>query len=126
MGTSSASVSQHIATTQRILQASGLTFKMHGYGTGLEGEWKDVMATIEKVHEALHQEGVVRCATDVRIGTRTDKVGSLQAKIDSVNAILGGVESHGSEVGGKSEKSGEEVKEQDVAADEAQLLAQAQ
>lgn len=83
-------VSKYIAEAQKVLEKSGLKYKLHGYGTGLEGEWVDVMATIEKVHARLHEIGVPRCATDIRIGTRTDKKGTLEDKVSSVQALLMG------------------------------------
>lgn len=85
-----ASVTKYIAEAQRVLGASGLKFEMHGYGTGLEGEWSDVMRTIEAVHEALHRMGCPRVATDIRIGTRVDKHGTLADKVASVRSLLEG------------------------------------
>ncbi|BGP60316.1 UPF0045 protein M15 [Rhodotorula toruloides] len=110
MGTADPSVSKYIAECQRVLQKSGLKFELHGYGTGVEGEYSAVMKVIEECHEAVHAMGCV-CQffyirvyaphrtywdkslkvvphTDIRIGTRVDKQGSLQAKIDSVKELL--------------------------------------
>ncbi|GAA6051176.1 hypothetical protein JCM3770_002575 [Rhodotorula araucariae] len=81
-------VSKYIAEIQRVLAASGLKYELHGYGTGLEGEFSDVMKVIEQCHDALHKMGCPRIATDIRIGTRTDKQGSLAAKVASVKALL--------------------------------------
>lgn len=81
-------VSKYIAEAQKVLEKSGLKYKLHGYGTGLEGEWADVMSTIEQVHNRLHEIGVPRCATDIRIGTRIDKKGTLEDKVNSVEALL--------------------------------------
>lgn len=44
-----------------------------GYGTNLEGLFPVVCKAIERCHEAVHKMGALRIATDVRIGTRTDK-----------------------------------------------------
>ncbi|ORY83295.1 YkoF-like protein [Protomyces lactucae-debilis] len=88
MSTPSASVSEYIAEAQRVLQKTGLKFQMHSYGTGLEGEWSEVMEAIGKVHERLHELGVPRCATDIRIGTRTDKHGTMEHKVKAVEDIL--------------------------------------
>ncbi|CDR43186.1 RHTO0S07e09230g2_1 [Rhodotorula toruloides] len=96
MGTADPSVSKYIAECQRVLQKSGLKFELHGYGTGVEGEYSAVMKVIEECHEAVHAMGCPRVATGVpvflhshiRIGTRVDKQGSLQAKIDSVKELL--------------------------------------
>lgn len=46
---------------------------MHGYGTNLEGPFALVSEAIEKCHEAVHEKGIPRISTDIRIGTRTDK-----------------------------------------------------
>ncbi|GAA5862244.1 hypothetical protein JCM8547_007781 [Rhodosporidiobolus lusitaniae] len=96
MATESPSVSQYVAVCQRVLEKSGLVFKMHGYGTGIEGEFRDVMHVIEEMHEAVHASGVLRIASaflahraaDIRVGTRVDKKGTLEQKVASVEAIL--------------------------------------
>ena len=44
-----------------------------GYGTNLEGLFPVVSKAIERCHEAVHRLGAQRIATDIRIGTRTDK-----------------------------------------------------
>ncbi|KAH8923504.1 hypothetical protein BT69DRAFT_156024 [Atractiella rhizophila] len=87
MGTET-SVGKYIAECQRVLEKTGLKYELHGYGTGLEGEWTDVMKAIEACHEAVHKMGCPRIATDIRIGTRTDKASSLKAKVDSVKEQL--------------------------------------
>jgi len=46
---------------------------MHGYGTNLEGPWSQVCEAIQACHKAVHEQGVPRVATDIRIGTRIDK-----------------------------------------------------
>ncbi|KAF9227785.1 hypothetical protein BS17DRAFT_694191, partial [Gyrodon lividus] len=73
MGTGEPSVAEHIAKCQTILENSGLKFEMHGYGTNLEGPWSEVSKVIHECHAAVHAQGVPRIATDIRIGTRTDR-----------------------------------------------------
>jgi uncharacterized protein (TIGR00106 family) len=70
-GIDSTSVAPYIAEVQRILAKSGLVYEMHGYGTGVEGEWDDVCRVIGLCHERVHAMGAVRISTDLRIGTRT-------------------------------------------------------
>ncbi|EJU05270.1 MTH1187/YkoF-like protein [Dacryopinax primogenitus] len=74
MGTGEPSVGPYIAECHRVLEKSGLTFKVRGYGTNLEGPWDAVCAAIGDCHLAVHKQGAPRIATDIRIGTRTDKV----------------------------------------------------
>ncbi|KAI6150649.1 hypothetical protein BKA82DRAFT_4118121 [Pisolithus tinctorius] len=73
IGTGDSSVAEYIAECQKVLQKSGLTFKMHAYGTNLEGRWTEVCKAIHDCHVAVHQLGAPRIATDIRIGTRTDR-----------------------------------------------------
>ena len=46
------------------------------------------MATIEKSHEAAHALGCPRIATDIRIGTRVDKVAHMEDKVRTVTEML--------------------------------------
>ncbi|KAF8447832.1 hypothetical protein L210DRAFT_697341 [Boletus edulis BED1] len=73
MGTNEPSVAQYIAVCHDILEKSGLKFELHGYGTNLEGPWSEVTKAIYDCHAAVHANGVSRIATDIRIGTRTDR-----------------------------------------------------
>lgn len=73
IGTGDSSVAEYIAECQKVLEKSGLRFKMHGYGTNLEGPWGQVSRAIHDCHAAVHALGAPRVATDIRIGTRTDR-----------------------------------------------------
>ncbi|ORY72248.1 YkoF-like protein [Leucosporidium creatinivorum] len=88
MGVDTVGVTKYIAECQRVLDKSGLSYQLHGYGTGVQGEYGAVMKVIEECHEAVHAMGCPRIATDIRIGTRTDKQGSLEAKVASVTDLL--------------------------------------
>ena len=46
------------------------------------------METIGKSHEAIHGMGCPRIATDIRIGTRIDKVASMEDKVRTVREML--------------------------------------
>lgn len=35
-----------------------------------EGSWDDVLGLIGKAHTLVHQNGVLRVQTDIRVGTR--------------------------------------------------------
>lgn len=47
-----------------------------------------VMETIRKSHEAIHGLGCPRIATDIRIGTRVDKVATMEDKVRTVRELL--------------------------------------
>ena len=82
------SVSSYIAEIQKILKQSGLNYKMHAYGTNVEGEWDEVFAIVKKCHQAVHDMGAPRISTSIRIGTRTDRVQTMDDKIKSVEVKL--------------------------------------
>ncbi|KAF2650458.1 cell wall biogenesis protein-like protein Ecm15 [Lophiostoma macrostomum CBS 122681] len=88
LGTPTASVSKEVASVQRLLKKSGLEYSMHSAGTTVEGSWDDVMKVIGQCHAMLHQNGVVRIQSDIRVGTRTDKKQGFQDKVAAVERLL--------------------------------------
>lgn len=94
LGTPTASVSAQIADVQRLMAKSGLQYSMHSAGTTLgkwvegisnyfyanvpkwqanvaiEGSWDEVMKVIGQAHGILHDKGIVRIQTDIRVGSR--------------------------------------------------------
>jgi uncharacterized protein (TIGR00106 family) len=74
------SVRKEVERARQLLVESGLRVEMHAYGTNVEGELKEILAVIERVHETLHREGVVRLTSAIKLGTRTDKAPSLAGK----------------------------------------------
>jgi len=82
------SLSRFVATCERTLTEAGLKPRLHSNGTNVEGDWDVVMAALKSCHEALHEMGVPRVATNVRIGTRTDREQSMDDKLHSVRSKL--------------------------------------
>jgi uncharacterized protein (TIGR00106 family) len=83
------SVSKYVVECENIFAAAGLNHQMHSYGTNVEGDWDEVMAAIKKCHETVHEMGVPRIGTTIRLGTRTDREQSMRDKIDSVESKMG-------------------------------------
>lgn len=88
IGTSSPSVSNEVASVQRLVEKSGLKYVMHSAGTTLEGPWDKVHQVIGQAHYILHQEGILRVQTDIRSGSRTDKQQSFDDKVNKVRELL--------------------------------------
>ncbi|PYH96781.1 putative cell wall biogenesis protein Ecm15 [Aspergillus ellipticus CBS 707.79] len=88
IGTSSPSVSAQVADVQRLIEKSGLKYVMHSAGTTLEGSWDRVHQVIGQAHMLLHQQGVVRIQSDIRVGSRTDKEQSFEDKVNKVRELL--------------------------------------
>lgn len=61
---------------------------LHSAGTTIAGPWLEVMDLIGQMHAKLHEKGIVRIQSDIRVGTRTDKEQSPQDKIRVVREKL--------------------------------------
>jgi len=82
------SLSKYVAVCEQILEESGLSYELHANGTNLEGEWDQVIRAIKTCHEKLHEMGVLRISTIIKIGTRTDREQKMAEKVASVRAEL--------------------------------------
>lgn len=47
-----------------------------------------MMEIIGKSHQAIHTMGCPRIATDIRIGTRIDKIAHMEDKVETVRELL--------------------------------------
>ncbi|MBV1856908.1 MAG: MTH1187 family thiamine-binding protein [Nannocystaceae bacterium] len=86
--TSNVSVRAEVARAHKILRDTGLPVLLHGYGTNIEGDYDVIMGALKRIHEALHEQGVPRITTSIRLGSRTDKAQSITDKVDAVHALL--------------------------------------
>lgn len=75
------SVRRWVQRAHEVLEQQGLKVELHGFGTNVEGEMAAVLDAVRTVHETLHAEGCARLATNVKLGTRTDKEPSLSEKL---------------------------------------------
>ena len=82
------SLSPYIAACERILAEAGLKTALHAYGTNIEGEWDAVMAAVRRCHETVHAMGAPRISTTIKLGTRTDRMQSMEDKVLSVQEKL--------------------------------------
>ena len=82
------SLSSYVAACEQVFNERGLEPRLHANGTNIEGDWDEVMAAIKACHEQLHDMGVPRIATNLRLGTRIDREPSMDAKLRSVKEKL--------------------------------------
>jgi uncharacterized protein (TIGR00106 family) len=82
------SLGQYIAACERVLQKAGLKTQLHAYGTNIEGEWDQVMEAVKQCHKTLHEMGVPRISSSIRLGTRVDREQTMEDKIRSVREKL--------------------------------------
>jgi uncharacterized protein (TIGR00106 family) len=74
------SVRQQVKRAHELIEESGLKVELHAFGTNVEGELADILAVVQRIHETLHADGVVRLTTAIKLGTRTDKAPTLAGK----------------------------------------------
>ncbi|WP_136247669.1 MTH1187 family thiamine-binding protein [Halomonas borealis] len=89
------SVSPQVAACQRVIEASGLEYRMHAYGTNIEGPWDEVMAVVKRCHETVHEMGAPRITSTLKLGTRIDREQHMNDKVASVESLLGESSSSG-------------------------------
>jgi len=82
------SLSPWVAAVERVLEEAGLEPRLHANGTNVEGEWDDVLGALKRCHEVLHEMGAPRIATNLRLGTRTDRAQTMDDKLASVRAKI--------------------------------------
>lgn len=82
------SVSKYVAECQKIFKEAGLNYRLHSYGTDIEGEWDEVFAAVKKCHEVIHEMGAPRISTTVKLGTRIDREQTMDDKLKSVEKKL--------------------------------------
>ena len=82
------SVSPYVAACEKILTEAGLKTHLHAYGTNIEGEWDVVFAAVKRCHEVLHAMGAPRVSSSLKVGTRTDRMQTMDDKVRSVEEKL--------------------------------------
>lgn len=85
------SLSPYVAACEKVLSQAGLKFTLHANGTDIEGEWDAVFATVKRCHEVVHGMGAPRISTTIKVGTRTDRIQTMEDKVKSVKSKLGEV-----------------------------------
>jgi uncharacterized protein (TIGR00106 family) len=82
------SLSTYIAACEKVLSGAGLKTSLHSYGTNIEGEWDTVFAAVKHCHEVVHAMGAPRITTTIKLGTRTDRIQTMEDKVRSVQEKL--------------------------------------
>jgi len=82
------SVSEYVARSLEIVEASGLDYRLHAMGTVLEGEWDEVFAVVKKCYEAMSVD-CDRISCSIKVDARKGASGRLTGKVRSVEEKLG-------------------------------------
>jgi len=82
------SLSANIAEILKIVDASGLPYKVTPMGTVLEGEWGELMQLIKKCHKTAMKTSE-RVVTRISIDDRKGKLNRMEEKVRSVEKKVG-------------------------------------
>ena len=82
------SVSQYVARSLEIIDASGLDYRLHAMGTIIEGELPEVLDVLRRCVEAIAAD-CDRVTFTAKMDYRKGHAGRLESKVASVEAIVG-------------------------------------
>ncbi len=90
VGTKSASLSTLLVEVAKMIDGSGLDYRVGPMGTVVEGEWDQVMQLAKRCHEVLLQS-TDRVMTTIRIDDRKDQPGPgrITQKVQSLQIKSG-------------------------------------
>jgi uncharacterized protein (TIGR00106 family) len=80
-------LSKEVAGVLKIVDESGLPYKVNPMGTVVEGEWHEVIGLIEKCHKTMLNEEE-RVVTKITIDDRKGKSNRIEEKVKSVENRL--------------------------------------
>jgi len=82
------SIGEQLAEVLKIVDASGLPYKVNPMGTVIEGEWDEVMKLIKKCHTTVMERGE-RAITTITIDDRKGKPNRIEEKVKSIEKKIG-------------------------------------
>ncbi len=83
------SISSYVARTAKIIDESGLDYKINPMATVVEGGYDEIMSLVKKCHQAVMEEAD-RVIIDISIDDRKDKTSPrLDKKLESVEQKAG-------------------------------------
>lgn len=90
IGTQSPSLSTILAEVAKLIDRSGLDYRVGPMGTVVEGDWDRIMALAKQCHQAVLQSAD-RVMTTIRIDDRKDRPGAgrIVQKVQSLEAKVG-------------------------------------
>ncbi len=89
IGTPGTSLSPYVAECVQVLQKEKkVKHELTSMGSNLEGDLKDLIRVVMKMHETPFKKGAKRVLTTIRIDDRRDKKGTMEGKIRAVEVKL--------------------------------------
>ncbi|NCO67563.1 MAG: hypothetical protein COY75_09000 [Nitrospirae bacterium CG_4_10_14_0_8_um_filter_41_23] len=82
------SIGDQLAEVLKIIDASGLSYKINPMGTVIEGEWDEIMKLVKKCHNTVMKTGE-RAITTISIDDRKGKPNRIDEKVKSIERRIG-------------------------------------
>jgi uncharacterized protein (TIGR00106 family) len=82
------STGDQLAEVLKIVDASGLPYKVNPMGTVIEGEWDEIMKLVKKCHATVMKTGE-RAITTIPIDDRKGKPNRIDAQVKSIELRIG-------------------------------------
>ncbi|MFO0773337.1 MAG: MTH1187 family thiamine-binding protein [Nitrospiraceae bacterium] len=82
------SVSKYVSRSLKIIDKSGVDYRLNPMGTVLEGEWDEVMDVVRRCYERMRKD-CNRISCSIKIDARKGAKGRLTTKVASVERRLG-------------------------------------
>lgn len=82
------SIGDQLAEVLKIVDASGLSYKINPMGTVVEGEWDEIIKLIKKCHKGVMKTGE-RALTTISIDDRKGKRNRIDEKVKSIEKRIG-------------------------------------
>ncbi len=81
------SLSPYVARALKLIQDSGLPYELNPMGTCVEGEWREVMALVDRCFQALEKD-CNRINLSLKADYRKGPAGRMKSKVISVTEKL--------------------------------------
>ena len=81
------SVGKYVSRSLKIIDQSGVDYRLNPMGTVLEGEWDEVIGVVRQCYEQMRRD-CNRISCTMKIDYRKGKNGRLSGKISSVEKRL--------------------------------------
>lgn len=82
------SIGDQLSKVLKVVDASGLPYKVNPMGTVVEGRWNDVMQLIKKCHDTIIKSEE-RVLTTITIDDRKGKPNRIDEKVKSLEKRIG-------------------------------------
>lgn len=89
VGTPTISISNYVAEAVKLVDRSGLKYRVSPMGTSVEGEIAVIFEVVRQMHETCFAKGAQRVVTTVILDDRRDKAATMESKIKSVSEKAG-------------------------------------